>query len=254
MQWYMYIVWALVAVVVIYLLLWAITPYFISPKKEYDTNSRYYRWLLNSSTGIAMKILRIKIHTTGFEKIPTDTRFLLVCNHRSNFDPIISWYAFRKYDPAYISKPENFKYPIYGRIIRRCCFMAIDRQNARNSMGTIIRATKLIENNAVSVAVYPEGTRSKKLKLLKFHSGVFKIAQKAGVPVVICTIRGTELVQKNYPFKRSHVYIDVLDVVPAETVRNQRTEVTSEYARNLMLHALPESENKEELEKLAAES
>lgn len=253
MQWYMYIVWtliwALVVVVGGYLLIWAITPYFINPKKEYDKNSKFYRWLLNSSTGIAMKILRIHVHTTGFEKIPEDTRFLLVCNHRSNYDPIISWYVFRKYTPAYISKPENFNVPIYGRMIRKCCFMAIDRQNPRNSMGTIIRATKLIKSNEVSVAVYPEGTRSKKLHLLKFHNGVFKIAQKAEVPVVIATIQGTEKVHKNYPWKRSDIYIDILDVVSKETVKAQGTDVTSEYARELMLKHLPYSENQVELDK-----
>lgn len=252
MQWLLYILWIVLAVVVGYLLIWAITPYFINPKKEYNKNSKFYRWLLNSSTGIAMKIMRIKVHTTGFEKIPENTRFLLVCNHRSNYDPIISWYVFRKYTPAYISKPENFNVPIYGRMIRKCCFMEIDRQNPRNSMSTILRAIELIKSNEVSVAVYPEGTRSKKLRLLKFHNGVFKIAQKTGVPVVIATIQGTEKVYKNYPFKRSHIYIDILDVVPADVAKSQKTEITAEYARNLMLHHLPESENKAELEAIAA--
>ncbi len=258
MQWYMYILWALlwivVAVVGGYLLIWLVTPYFINPKKEYDKNSKFYRWLLNSSTGIAMKIMRIRIITTGFEKIPEDSRFLLVCNHRSNYDPIVSWYAFRKYTPAYISKPENFDVPIYGRMIRKCCFMSIDRQNPRNSMTTIIRAIKLINSNEVSVAVYPEGTRSKKLRLLKFHNGVFKIAQKAGVPIVIATIQGTEKVYKNYPWKHSDIHIDILDVVPAEVAKEQKTETTAEYARNLMLHYLPYEENKAELDKLAAAS
>ena len=91
------ILFAVLAVVVIYLAIWLITPMFISKKvMTYDHNSRFYRWLLYSSTGIACRILRLKIHTSGFEKIPSG-RFLLVCNHRSNFDPIISWYVYRKY-------------------------------------------------------------------------------------------------------------------------------------------------------------
>lgn len=246
------LLWIAIAIVGGYLLIWIVTPYFINPKKEYNTDSKFYRWLLYSSTGIAMKICRIKVITSGFEKIPEDSRFLLVCNHRSNFDPIVSWHTFRKYNPSYISKPENFNYPIYGRIIRRCCFMEIDRKNPRNSMGTILRAIDLIKNDVVSVAVYPEGTRSKKLKLLKFHNGVFKIAQKANVPIVIATIRGSELVRKNYPWKRTDIYIDILDVVPAETAKKQKTEETADYARNLMLHALPREENESELLALEA--
>ena len=55
-------------------------------------------------------------------KIPEGTRFVLVGNHQSKFDPILSWYILRKKDIAFISKPENFKQPIFGRIIRKCCF------------------------------------------------------------------------------------------------------------------------------------
>lgn len=242
------LLWTILGIVVLYLLVWAISPLFISKKvMTYDRNSKFYRWLLNSSTGIAMKILRIKIHTTGFEKIPSG-RFLMVCNHRSNFDPIISWYAFRKYDPAFISKPENFNYVIYGRIIRKCCFLPIDRSNPRNSMKTILDAVDLIKRDEVSIVVYPEGTRSKKFKLLKFHAGVFKIAQKANVPIVVATIQGGELVKDRYPFRRTHVYIDVLDVFDREKVKSHTTDELSNEARQLMLEKLePERANGEEV-------
>ena len=238
---------AAAAVVVLYLAVWLISPLFISKKvMTYDRNSKFYRWLLNSSTGIAMKILRVKIHTTGFEKIP-DGRFLLVCNHRSNFDPIISWYAFRKYQPAFISKPENFNVFLYGRIIRKCCFLPIDRTNPRNSMKTILDAVDLIKRDEVSIVVYPEGTRSKRLKLLKFHAGVFKIAQKANVPIVVATIQGGETIKDRYPWKRSHIDIDVLDVFDRNKVKSETSEQLSLDARNLMLAKL-EPENVTEAE------
>ncbi|MCR5060995.1 MAG: 1-acyl-sn-glycerol-3-phosphate acyltransferase [Saccharofermentans sp.] len=236
------LLWTILGVVVLYLLVWAISPLFISKKvMTYDRNSKFYRWLLYSSTGIAMKILRIKIRTTGFENIPSG-RFLLVCNHRSNFDPIISWYAFRKYDPAFISKPENFDVVIYGRIIRKCCFLPIDRSSPRSSMKTILDAVDLIKRDEVSIAVYPEGTRSKKYKLLKFHAGVFKIAQKANVPIVVVTIQGGENVKGRYPFKSTPVYIDVLDVFDREKVKSHTTDELSDEARQLMLDKL-EPEN-----------
>ncbi|SCW32258.1 1-acyl-sn-glycerol-3-phosphate acyltransferase [Ruminococcaceae bacterium YRB3002] len=232
------LLWTILGIVVLYLLVWIISPLFISKKvMTYDRNSKFYRWLLYSSTGIAMKILRVKIHITGFEKMPAG-RFLLVCNHRSNFDPIISWYAWRKYDLAFISKPENFNYFIYGRIIRKCCFLPIDRSNPRSSMKTILDAVDLIKRDEVSIAVYPEGTRSKKYKLLKFHAGVFKIAQKAKVPVVVATIQGGETIKERYPWRRSHIYIDVLDVFDRERVASSTTDELSADARMLMVQKL----------------
>ena len=69
----------------------------------------------------------------GIDKIPKDGRFLFVSNHRSIFDPILTWYVLKDYDLAFILKAENFRIPIFGRIIRKCCFMAIDRENPRNA-------------------------------------------------------------------------------------------------------------------------
>lgn len=240
MEYLKIVLFVLLGIVVLYLLIWSLSPLLISTKKEYNTDSKFYRWLLYSSTGIASKILRIKFHTTGMEKVPTDTRFLFVCNHRSNYDPILSWYVFRKFNLSFISKPENFKVPIYGRIIRRCCFMAINRKSPRESMQTILRAIKLVKDDQVSIAVYPEGTRSKTLKLLKFHNGVFKVAHKAGIPVVVVTVKGTELIKKQYPFHRSHVYFDVLETIPTEKVKELGTDGVSAYARKLMLDSLGE--------------
>lgn len=215
-----------------YILLICISSFLVDTKKEYSTNSRYYRWLLNSATGLLLFFGRIKVKVSGEEKIPSDSRFLFVSNHRSKFDPIISWYILRKYDVAFISKPENFDVPAFGRIIRKCCFMAIDRENPRNAIKTIIKASELIKSDTVSIGVYPEGTRSKTNELLPFHNGVFKIAQKANVPIVVASIRGTEKIHKNTPFRSVPVNIDILDVLSPEDIYHRRTDQIGEIIRN----------------------
>ena len=197
--------------------------------------------MLWTSTGLGMKIMRIKYDLRGFDKIPEGKQMLIVGNHRSNFDPLIGWYVFRKHRPSYISKIENFKIPFYGRLIKRCCFMSIDRENPRNAMKTIERASKLLENDEVSIAVYPEGTRSKDCTLLPFHNGVFKIAQKAHVPVVVTTIQGTEKVKDNYPWKSTTVRINVVKVLDADHVKATKTSDISDEVRELMLKDLEEN-------------
>ena len=209
-----YILGVLLAVFLLYVLFLGICWLLVDPEKEYDKNSRFYRFVLDSATAAAMKLLRIHVHVSGIEKIPKDTKVLFVCNHRSNFDPIITWYGLKKWKLAFISKPENFKIPFFGRIIRKCCFMPIDREKPRNAIVTINRAAKLLKKQEVSIGVYPEGTRSKTGRLLPFHNGVFKIAQKAEAPIVVLCVTGTESIRKRTPFKRTDVYLDVLDVFP----------------------------------------
>lgn len=226
---------ALLSLVLLYILFLAVCSLFVNPNREYENHSDFYRSLLNGATAIAIKIMRIHLVTTGLDKIPSDTKKLLfVSNHRSKFDPIVTWHILKKWKPAFISKASNFKVPIFGRIIRKCCFMAIDRENPRNAIKTINKASNLLKNEEVSVEIYPEGTRSKTCELLPFHSGVFMIAQKADADIVVLTVSGTEMVHKNYPFHHTDVHFDVLEVIPSQMVKNTRTELLGAHIRSLM--------------------
>ncbi|MBQ7670757.1 MAG: 1-acyl-sn-glycerol-3-phosphate acyltransferase [Clostridia bacterium] len=213
----------LVGLFLAYVLLLVVSAYLVNGKKEYGKNSKYYRFLLESSTAVGLCILRVKIHLTGLDKVPKGARFLLVSNHRSNFDPIVTWRAFHGYDIAFVSKPANFKVPVWGRLIRRCGFLSIDRASPRESMKVFNRAAEMIKSGNVSFGIYPEGTRSKDCKLLPFHDGIFMVAQKAESPIVVLAVRGTEQIHKRYIRHRTHVYLDVLDVIPPEKHTSMRT-------------------------------
>ena len=63
---------------------------------------------------------------------------------------------------------------------------------------------------------------------------MFKIAQKANVPVVVMTVKGTYQIQKNFPLHKSIVNMDILDVIPAETVKSLKTNELGDMAAELM--------------------
>ncbi len=245
-----YIKWFFIAVLcclAAYLALIAIAALFVDPKKKYLKQSRFYRFLLNSVTAIALKVIRVRVHITGKDKLPSDQKILFVGNHVSNFDPIVTWYAFREWDIGFISKPENFNVPVFGRIIRKCCFMAIDRENPRKAMTTVNNAAKLLSEQEVSVGVYPEGTRSKSGELLPFHSGVFKIAQKANAPIAVIYVKGTEKIHKNYLRRTTDVYLDVLEVIPKETVKEKGTHIVSDETEQMLNREINKHSTKESL-------
>jgi len=236
----------LAGIILIFLLavffLWIFT-LFIDTKKEYQKDSKFYRWLLNAWTAFIVIVLRIHIKSTGLEKMP-EGRYLLVQNHRSNYDPILTWYILRKRDNlSFISKEENFKIPFFGKIIHRCCFRAIDRENPKNAIRTIIDCSNLIKNDVVSIGVYPEGKRNKNsenTQLLPFHNGVLKIAQQSDVPLVVTTIKGTESIYKNIPFKKSVIEFDVVDVLYPKDIKKENTKDIGEKVEKLMLERLSE--------------
>ncbi len=235
---------AIVVIFLLYILLLLICTVAVNPKKEYNSFNRFYHILLKSVVYLLIKLVRIKVHVTGFEKVPKDQKVLFVSNHRSNFDPIVMWHIFNDWKLGLVSKASNFGIPIVGRMVRRICFLSIDRENPRNAIITINKAAEFIRSGTASMGIYPEGTRSKECVLLPFHNGVFKIAQKADCPIVVLSTVGTEKVHKQTPFHRTHIYLDVLDVIDAETVKSSKTDVIGAHVRQLLTENIEMRESK----------
>lgn len=232
-----------VGVFILYFLFYLICALLVNTKKQYNQESKFYRQILNSFTFLLLKVLRIHCDVIGMELLPSDGNFLFISNHRSNYDPIIQWTVLRKYKLSFISKKENFSIPIFGRLIHRCCFMPIDRENPRKAMETVNRAAKLLMNTNISVGVYPEGKRSKECKLLQFHSGVLKTAKKSGKPVVVSTIEGTENIFKNIKhFKKTVITMKIIETIDADAVKNTKTAELSDYCAGLMKKELEENQ------------
>ena len=67
----------------------------------------------------------------------------------------------------------------------------------------------------------------------------FKIAQKANVPIVVCALSNTKAILKNMFRRRTDVHLDVLDVIPAETVASLKTTVEiGDYAHKILSEGL----------------
>ena len=191
-------------------------------------------------------ILGIKIKYTGLDKLPKDQKFLLVCNHRAIFDAVTLSHCFRKDSFVCISKPENFDLPVVGRWIKGMCHLAIDRENNRNALKTIIKAIKFIEEDNFSVGICPEGTRNKGEGILPFKAGCFKIPLKAKAPLVVCTLKNTDKVFKNFLFRKTIIEMDIVDVIDYEDLKDLSTHEIALLARRKMIEHLNINETYEE--------
>ncbi len=218
----------------LYILSLFIFSLFIDKEKNHTKDRPFVRFLMAETVRLVCQLARVKIVTEGLEKMP-EGRFLLISNHRSMFDPLVSLVAFKRYPLAFVTKPENLRLPLVGGIIRYCCFLPIDRSNPRGAIRAINAAAELIKTDTISVGIYPEGTRNKGDDvLLPFHGGVLMIAQKAAVPVVAVTVENAEKVPKNFPWRRTVIKLTVCDVVPAEEVTTSRTDDLSKKLYDVM--------------------
>ena len=226
--------WFLAATALYFLLLYllSLTIDKTKPVKKKDPVSR---WLLNQTVWLILRLGRVKIECSGLDKLEGLPPFLLVANHRSNFDPFIAIAVCPQAELAYIAKPEIFDIPITGSFVHKCFFLSIDREDNRKALETVLHAAALLREGTVSIGVYPEGTRSKTGELLPFRNGAFQIAKRSGAPIVIAKTTGTEKIAHRFARKRTLVRFDVLDVLAADAAAKMTTREIGEYVRERML-------------------
>ena len=200
-----------------------------------EEDSKFYRRTAHLYIKALKTIFRLKIKVTGMVKVPKEGRFLLVSNHISDLDPIVLIHCFEKSQLAFISKKENDEKLFVGPFMRKLMCQPIDRENDREALKTILRCIQLIKADKVSMAVFPEGYTSKDCKLRHFRNGVFKIAQKAGVPVVVCTVHNTRKAMKDmFKLKGGSVEVHTLGMIPADEVKVLSTAELGERAYQMM--------------------
>jgi len=225
---------------------------FVDPEKPREEDTPWFRKMVLVYVKAVLTLLPVKIRTQGLENIPRDGRFLLVCNHLANIDPAFLLTAFPKSQLAFVAKRETAQMFLVNKVLPMLLCPLINRENDREALKTILRCISLIKNDTVSVAIFPEGRINSYRKLAHFRPGVFKIAQKANVPVVVCTLKGTNTVIPNLlKCKGSTVDIHLLGIVPAEEVKSKNTVEVAEQVYQMMAadlgpeHVLtPEEEEK----------
>ena len=217
-------------------------------KKEQDHDSKLYRKTIELYLDAALPPLRWNIKTKGMDKVPADGRFLVVCNHVSLADPVVLLHVFAGRQLAFISKQENQGMFIVGKVMHKMLCQPINRENDREALKTIVKCIQILRDDKASVAVFPEGYIHPDRKLHHFRSGVFKIAQKAQVPIVVCTLKGTrDAISNILHYKRSDIEASVLTVIQPEEYAGLPTTEIAQRIYELMAADLgPENVSQEE--------
>lgn len=117
-----------------------------------------------------------------------DGPVVFVSNHVSSLDiPILFDVLPRSFRIVY--KSSLLYVPLMGQCLAATRHIAIDRSRAFSARRSLAAAARRIRNG-VSVALFPEGTRSGGAPMGAFKRGSFKLAVEAGVPVVPVSLVG----------------------------------------------------------------
>jgi 1-acyl-sn-glycerol-3-phosphate acyltransferase len=130
---------------------------------------------------------RIRVH--GVEHVQRGRPYVYMANHASLIDtPAL--FAYLPYQFRIMAKKSLFNVPFMGWHLRTAGHFPIDHGNPRKIAISLRRVIEGVKAGR-SLAVFPEGRRTGDGQLQPFEFGAFKIAMRAGVPIVPVTIRGT---------------------------------------------------------------
>jgi 1-acyl-sn-glycerol-3-phosphate acyltransferase len=150
---------------------------------------RLLRWPL-----YGLMRLVVRLHVEGMDRIPPDgTGVLVVSNHLHNADPVLIEIAFPR-PLHFMAKEELFKIKPLGWIIGKFGNFPVargksDRKAVRNAI------TRL--QHGIAVGMFPEGTRSKSMRLAHAHAGAGLIAIQGDSLILPIAITGSERLPLN---------------------------------------------------------
>lgn len=160
----------------------------------FDRDGRLQHWCARTWCRMiaATAGARIKIH--GLENLPKNQAAVFIANHSSYLDIPAIW-GYVPVQFRIMAKRSLFYVPFMGWFLWRAGHIPVDRDSSRAALANINRAVEKLKAGC-SLVVFAEGHRSSDGVLQEFKTGGFKLAQKAGVPVVPITIINAHRVLK----------------------------------------------------------
>lgn len=159
------------------------------------------------------------------ERIPAEGTFLMVANHYSDFDPLVTAYTLWKHGrvPHYLAKASLFRVPIVGAAFRVTDQVPVER--AIGGAAPLAAAKELIDKQ-LALVIYPEGTltRDPGMWPMRGKYGAARLALHHGIPVIPAASWGAHRVLPRWSrrislFPRKNVEVIIgepLDLSPWE--------------------------------------
>ncbi|MDR1554350.1 MAG: 1-acyl-sn-glycerol-3-phosphate acyltransferase [Prevotellaceae bacterium] len=128
-----------------------------------------------------------KIISTGKELVDKNKTYIIVSNHQSLMD-----IGFMYYVPCvfkWISKREALSIPIIGQMLYIHGDILIRRGKSESAKKMLSKSRKWLKYGA-SIAVFPEGTRTKDGQVHRFKEGAFLLAKQTKTPILPVVLDG----------------------------------------------------------------
>ena len=153
----------------------------------------YFDWVHRNWGRIMLGLAGVGVEVEGMERLKPDTALILAANHQSWFD-IVAVFASLPVSLRFVAKKEISRIPLFAQAIRSAGHVYVDRQNRAQAVAAMRDAGVRMREQGLSMALFPEGTRSPDGRLLPFKKGSFVLAIETGNTLLPVAIDGGRLI------------------------------------------------------------
>jgi len=129
-----------------------------------------------------------RVRVTGREHIDPDKPYIFMSNHVNIFDPVIIYGHIPNFLRA-VEIEDHFSWPVWGTIIRRLGNIPISHKHVARALDSLQKAAELVRRGT-SIAILPEGHRTRDGYLSAFMRGPFRLALNVEADIVPLAMKG----------------------------------------------------------------
>lgn len=137
-----------------------------------------------------LDVLGVRLTVEQHADLDATTGYVYMFNHQSHLDIPVLYATLPSRTTRFVAKTELFQIPLWGPGLRQAEFIEVNRADHRQAVAALARAAALVKDG-VSIAIAPEGTRSRDGRIQRLKKGGFHLAIATGAPIVPVAIRGT---------------------------------------------------------------
>ena len=177
----------------------------------------YYPGAIWSKLTCIISLCPVKV--IGAEKLDRKQSYIFVSNHQGSYD-IFLIYGYIGQPIKWVMKQSLRKIPLVGYACERAGFIFVDSSSAQAAAKAIQEAESKLKNGA-SIAIFPEGSRTRTGKMGKFKKGAYQMALDLKLPIVPVTINGSFIVLPihTYLFHPHKMELIIHDPIETESIQ-----------------------------------
>lgn len=167
------------------------------------------------------------------------SRCIYIGNHQNNYDMVtISYMVLPR--TVSVGKKSLIWVPFFGILYWVTGNILLDRDNRSKAHSTMSELARRINDDNLSIWMFPEGTRSRGRGLLPFKTGAFHAAVAAGVPIVpvVCWTTHNKIDLNRWD--NGKVICEMMEPIDVSAYTKDNVRELANYCHDLMARRIAE--------------